>query len=257
MVNGTSYAFSKSKISILSNAFLNGYMRMQRNGIVDFGIVGRLIAARNFTNQIQNIRFLCKELIQVDARNNNKYHEILSNIDDSRKVNFLFGANYFYNSLFLSQQNSLFYSSVKMTSQKNVGIESGKFENIYGGYLPLGCNIIMRTGFEYYNIYPLWDWTKIPGVTAEENNFVLNDNGAQYTGDNSFAIGCSDGQNGCAAMDVSYKKLQARKSWFFFDSLIIALGNGINDLSNIRVTSSLNQCWNFSTPILNGVEKRS
>ncbi|EOR94162.1 hypothetical protein ADIARSV_2657 [Arcticibacter svalbardensis MN12-7] len=52
-----------------------------------------------------------------------------------------------------------------MCSSRTRGTESLNNENLLPNWLPFGATAIIRTGDEYYNIFGVWDWTKIPGVT--------------------------------------------------------------------------------------------
>jgi chondroitin AC lyase len=102
------------------------------------------------------------------------------------------------------------------------------------------------------DVFPAWDWTKIPGTTAEQNTLDF-ENGEEIgvRGTTSFVGGVTDAACGFAVMDLRRGNLRARKSWFFFDDGYTALGAGITCDSDNAVATSVNQCH------LEGAVKRS
>jgi chondroitin AC lyase len=99
----------------------------------------------------------------------------------------------------------------------------------------------MQSGREYHDIFPLWDWQKIPGATIEQKPDLTGD--ICRKGTRPFAGGVSDGMYGAAAFDFERDGLTARKSWFFFDSEFVCLGSGIGCSSGNPVVTTVNQCF--------------
>jgi chondroitin AC lyase len=99
----------------------------------------------------------------------------------------------------------------------------------------------MRTGREYHDIFPVWDWQKIPGTTVQLTPEL--EGKVNFKGTRSFAGGVSDGRYGCAAFDMERNGLLARKAWFFFDDEIVCLGAGIRCETGNPVVTTLNQCF--------------
>jgi chondroitin AC lyase len=99
-------------------------------------------------------------------------------------------------------------------------------------------------GNEYRNIFPAWDWNKIPGTTVELVPGLTKDDpkGVGITNKSDFVGGVSDGTNGLCAMELIRGKLAAKKSWFFFDHIYLCLGAGINSESDRDVVTCINQC---------------
>jgi len=64
-------------------------------------------------------------------------------------------------------------------------------------------------------------------------------------GNTQFVGGVTDGMYGAAAFDFHAEftgKLSARKTWFFFDNEIVALGANITCPGTNSVITSINQC---------------
>jgi chondroitin AC lyase len=94
------------------------------------------------------------------------------------------------------------------------------------------------------DIFPFWDWKKIPGTTVHQNNDVLPVLTARgYRIESNFVGGVSDEKNGIAVMDYNRNGLTAQKAWFMFDDKIVCLGSGISSAENLPVTTSVNQSF--------------
>ena len=64
------------------------------------------------------------------------------------------------------QQAESGYFSVKMVSSRTIGTESGNGENLLGFWLPFGLTYLVQRGDEYDGLPVVWDWSRLPGVTA-------------------------------------------------------------------------------------------
>ena len=147
---------------------------------------------------------------------------------------------HFWKSDMMTQHGENFYMSAKIISKRTYGTESLNNENIKGYNLPLGATNIMTTGKEYDNIYPVWDWTRIPGTTAIGNQDKTSLEGYQI-GNNEFGGGVSDGVNGIIAYKGKYNELQANKAYFFFDNMMFCIGSDISYVQNDNVLTSVEQ----------------
>jgi chondroitin AC lyase len=121
-----------------------------------------------------------------------------------------------------------------------------------------GMLLTYRTGTEYSNIYPVWRWSLLPGTTEVQVGNAYTCDNAQITDAAErlpFNGGVSDSFNGAACFDVNRTDgghtVRARKSWFFFEDTVIALGAGIASDSEVHVTTSLEQRnLDASSPVL-------
>jgi chondroitin AC lyase len=156
----------------------------------------------------------------------------------------LSGNKHFRNSDFQVQRSPRYYFSVKMCSERVIGAESCNSENIRGYYLGDGATYLYQSGKEYENIFPYWDWKKIPGTTTSQDDKelpILTASG--YRIKSSFVGGVSDGQNGIAAMDYNRNGITAKKAWFNFSNSIVCLGAGIKSAEAYPVATTVNQCF--------------
>lgn len=129
---------------------------------------------------------------------------------------------------YMAQRRKYYFTSVKMLSQRMLNAELVNSEGKKSVHLSDGANFIYRTGDEYLNIFPVWDWTKIPGTTAIQGTLETGEpNPIHARGKTTFDGSVSDGAYGAATMDLMRGNLSAEKSWFFFDSSYAALGTNI------------------------------
>ena len=115
-----------------------------------------------------------------------------------------------------------------------------------GNFVSDGSNAIVKTGDEYFNIFPAWNWTRIPGTTAPQMPDVpLGKNAWELRGISQFDGGVSDSLYGATTYyyDDTYGGIhtQARKAWFFFDHEVVCLGAGITSGSPYDVMTTVNQ----------------
>ena len=99
-------------------------------------------------------------------------------------------------------------------------------------------------GDEYLNIFPFWDWRKIPGITAYESEAPVPaffNYGAHVRNKTAFVGGVTDGETGMTAMVLDRDGLQAHKSWIFTRDYVLCLGAGIRSDSILAVTTSVDQ----------------
>jgi chondroitin AC lyase len=101
----------------------------------------------------------------------------------------------------------------------------------------------MVRGPEYNDIFPAWDWSRIPGTTVPVITTIplrtawgVNFGKAGYSG------GVSDSVYGATALAFNDYSTQARKAWFFFDEEVVCLGGTIKSTSSNPINTTVNQC---------------
>lgn len=125
------------------------------------------------------------------------------------------------------------YMSARMYSTRTMNTDNlaGCGEGLLSHYLAEGATCIMRHGDEYLNLFPVWDWQRVPGTTVELAPHSSAD--PQRKGASAFAGGASDGTVGVAAFQLQRDSLRARKAWFFFSDLAVCLGADIRCATDI------------------------
>jgi chondroitin AC lyase len=186
----------------------------------------------------------CHAMLELDPPRADEFERFLERIEAGADVPpdlQLSGNRSFWRSEFMTHHRPDWYMSVRMTSPLVVQSETCNSENLHGQLLSDGVTYIMRDGEEYRQIFSVWDWRRLPGITAEltgESPGIANGR----RGERSFVGGVSDGECGAAVMDFARGDLSARKAWFFFDDTAVCLGAGITCDSEHPVFTSVNQC---------------
>jgi len=136
-----------------------------------------------------------------------------------------------------------YYTSARMFSTRTFNTDGYiNSEGKKSHHLADGVTYIFRSGDEYKDIFPVWDWRRLPGITAEQKAEPLSPSKMQSKGKTSFVGGVSDGTYGLAAMDFVRDTLSAKKAWFYFDDEFVCLGAGLTCPTDNLVLTSINQC---------------
>jgi chondroitin AC lyase len=241
--NGTSLSAEQNKLNILFDLINEGYHRILWKGYMDVNGLGRQFYKQSQPHKAFSTGFSANGLRSVDAVNKDKYKAFLDdNFYSKDRSTKLIVLHHFWKSDQTVYRRPKWMTSVKMSSLRVIGSEAGNGDNMKGYYLADGATYTYINGDEYNNIFPVWDWSKLPGVTAYETNAalkVLGFNG--YMNNHRFVGNVSDGKTGLTSMQLNRDKLSAAKSWIFTDDFVLCMGSGIATDSVCTVTTSIEQ----------------
>ncbi len=241
--HGLSFAFPQAKQDILIRYVLEGTQWLFRRGDWALAVHGREISRPGASTTMvlygadKALQGALQQLRRVAGNRGGEIEAFLNHIKGGND-GALEGNKHFWRSDIMSHRRSPFTASLRMTSTTTGRTESINSENLKGGYFPFGSLFLQRRGDEYRDIRPVWDWSRIPGVTSPHKNATPN---GTVQGNTLFVGGVSDGQYGVAAMDLNHDGVTGHKSWFFFDREIVALGSDIVGTGNDPVFTSVNQ----------------
>ena len=122
-----------------------------------------------------------------------------------------------------------------------IGAETCNSENLLGLHLGDGVTYFMRSGQEYYDLFPLWDWRRLPGTTCLQDDGSLTPSAKRCYGGSDFVGGTTDGHRGISVLEYRRNGLQANKSWFFLDDVVVCLGAGVTSNGTQQVLTSIEQ----------------
>lgn len=239
---GTSYSFSEEQIALISDFARNGYLQSMRGRYVDFSVIGRGIARNNATRTNSG---LVKQLQEIDIDDHkDEYRYAIERIDGKQAPSYQIEPRniHYWRSDYTVHHRPEFMVSVNIASSRTIRTESGNKENLTGQWLTEGATNIAVKGDEYYNIFPNWEWNKIPGTTTPEiKNLKKRTNWVAKLGNADFVGGVSDGLNGVTVYKMDDYNTKAKKAWFFFEDKIISLGAEISADSPENINTTINQ----------------
>jgi chondroitin AC lyase len=237
ILRGTQFNFEENKIEILRKYLLEGQQWVTWKNEMDISACGRQIGPDRPQSKAESLARDFEKMQTLDPSFAAEYEKA----NDYRS---LVGNKHFWRSDIQIQRTPDYYFSVKMSSNRVIGAESCNSENLQGYYLGDGATYLYQTAREYKNIFPFWDWKKIPGTTTLQDDAplpVLTARGYRIPSD--FVGGVSDGENGIAVLDYNRLGLGVKKSWFMFDDKIICLGSNVNSSEDLPATTSVNQSF--------------
>jgi chondroitin AC lyase len=242
LAKGTAWELPKAKEQILSNYLLEGQQWMTHTGFFDYNAFGREISRENFA--VYPLEQACKMLALIDTVNEPTYQTFGNQLSTGQRKTPLVGNRNFFRSDFMVHQRPNYYFSVRGTSNRTVGSESGNGENQNGFYLGKGNTFLVRRGDEYKDIFPVWNWRKLPGTIIEQSNDVLPhfDWGKGTKGKTPFVYGISDGMYGCFGYDYVFEQIKAKRAWFMFDKEIVGMVAGLSTNGKSDFFQTINQC---------------
>ncbi len=251
---GTPFAIPQDKITILRDFVLDTYLGVVRGQYIFFNVAGRGVSRNNALSQAGFIKNLTR-LAAIDPAAGARYLQAAERLSGAQPADYGITAsntNYFRGDYMVHRRPG-FSIGVRMVSQRTFRSEEGNGENTRGYFLSDGSTDIALVGNEYQNIFPTWDWAKIPGVTCPAfTDIPRMEANWTHLGESAFTGGVSDGIYGAAAYRMNNREdgvnTAARKSWFMFDREVVCLGSGIGSSSGLDVNTTLNQCFLSGAP---------
>jgi chondroitin AC lyase len=242
-IQGAGFSFPESSLKLVIDYFLDGICQsMVYATYPDPGAMNRDISRRNAL-EAEDIS-LPQNLLQASSYRANELASIISIRQGKTKAQFT-KDRYFWHSHYYTHERPAYYASVRMHSARANNMEEPhNEEGIKNHYYGDGSLFLSRTGQELFNIFPVWDWRKIPGATIVQTDQFPHWRQLAKKGRTDFAGAVSDGRYGVAAFDFAsvHDPLKAHKAWFFFDQEIVCLGTGIQADTALPVATTLNQC---------------
>ena len=237
---GTAFAYPPEKIMLLSAYILDGSQWLAFGSHSDFGAEGRQITRPGQTAQY--LGKAAQDMLKVATGRENEFRALSARIAGKPVVKPLTGNKHFHRSDIMVHHRPGWYMSARMYSERTLNTDSlaGCDEGLLSHYLAEGATYIMHHGNEYLDIFPVWDWQRVPGTTVELAPHCPGN--PSRNGESAFAGAASDGTVGVAAFHLKRDSLRARKAWFFFSNVAVCLGTDIHCGTDHAVITTLNQC---------------
>jgi len=239
---GTTLALDQKQLSILNSFLEGGYRWILWHGYMDINGLDRQLFHNAQIHKTLTVAYSAQGLAKSGQPTCLKTNENILNENFTSAKNTFTGHKHFWESDQTIHRRPEWMASVKMASSRVIGTELVNEDNLKGFYMGDGATYTYEKGNEYLNVFPFWDWRKIPGVTAYESNLPF----PQLKGNNprnksTFVGGVTDGKWGMTAMELNRDGLKAHKVWVFTDHFVLCLGAGIQTDSNLVVTTAMDQ----------------
>jgi len=254
-LRGTPWAMPAEKLSIYRDYLLEGLNWTCWRGAMDISACGRQFFPNAPREKAANISRVMAQSTLIDPAHADAYRRFVARnkpeTRDALPPDDLTGNKYFWRSDYMVHRTPQFMATLKMSSRRVIGAELVNSENLSGYRIADGALYLYRTGNEYADIFPVWDWRKLPGITAPQT--PLPD--FKHSQLDSELVGAvTDGARGIAMLRYARKgeNLTANKAYFFCGEggTILCLGAGITGKSDAGIATGINQCHLNSEPIV-------
>lgn len=235
LLRKTPFAFDESKLSIVRGLALEGSQWFLWKNTFDIGGSGRQLFRGELVKKKNSVLTSFRNLKKLDTAYANAYAQ-------AQNYKTLTGNKHFWNSDFHISRTPNYLFTLKMSSSRVSGYETVNFENMLGYHLGSGMTLLYQSDKEYLDIFPFWDWKKLPGTTIiQDQDPIPVSNAWGYKIEGDFVGGLTNGTNGVAVLQYNRGGLKANKSWFMIDDQIVCLGSGITAQTPFNVTTAINQ----------------
>lgn len=234
-------------MELISNFLLKAYIPTIRGHYMMYNAIGRGMARKGGTSRSSFVSSL-ESMKKLDPANINKYDEAVKRISGKESVSFGLESynRHFWRADYTLHQRPEYTIDVRMASKRTRRCENGNGENLKGYFITEGGTQIVMRGDEYVDIYPVWDWSHIPGTTTPALSKVPQPGAWGQNGQSSFAGGVSDSIYGVTTYQMvdntNNINTSGKKSWFFFDKEIVCMGNDISSTNASPINTTVNQC---------------
>ena len=150
--DGTPWAVPDERRQVLEKLVVNGYMPIVWRGSLDMGALGRRIGpgvARTKGGLALNVAAALGVSTNASA-----------------------GLHWFPKSACGVYRGKDWMASVKCETASITGKERGNNDNLLGAHTADGALFTYVTGDEYRDVFPLWNWRHIPGITSYDEKMV-------------------------------------------------------------------------------------
>lgn len=242
---GTEYFMSAEQLNIMYKFVSETLLKSIRNNKIFYNVIGRSVSRANGLNA--NMSTLVTRMKQTDSSNSAGYAKLLNLIKSGDYSSISETYTNFYIGDYGLYQSSAYSAGVRAYSSRTSKCEKGNGENLKGYFLTEGSMALQISGNEYENTFPIWDWCKIPGITAPlMNNIPSGGSNWEQLGTSDFVGGVSNGKIGSFVYKMNLTEnnvdVSANKSWFFWGNEIYCLGNGITSSMSESIATTVNQC---------------
>lgn len=253
VTHGTQYAISQEKTELMGYYLRETFPNVIRSRFANYNCMGRNVSRKDDLSSLDYwIVNLYNRIKEVDDLHKHDYDTIIKRLKSEIPVEegIVPTHNFYFCSDYTVHNRDKFNFGLRTQSVRTTRCETMNMENLLGYYISDGSYSITRSGTEYSNIMPLWNWKLLPGVTSPQDVDVPWEDKLNM-GCSAWSGGVSDSLYGVTSVKYydQYMGINtgANKAWFCFDNEIVCLGSNIQ--SDHHVSTGVNQCWGGSFEI--------
>jgi len=239
----TALAFSPTQLSILHDYVFEGENWVVWHGYMDVSACNRQLFKQAQAGKALTLCVAADQLKMADEFHAGQYDDLLARNLQPGVIPEKKGSKHFWRSDLTVFRGTESYISVRACSPRVKGTEFTNNENKKGHFISDGSTIFLRNGNEYNDIFPVWDWNKLPGVTAPLLDSVRPDiKNDDYHNPNPFVGGLTHNDCGITTFHLSRNGIDAKKSWFYIRGVFVCLGADIRSTTGKEIITGVNQC---------------
>ncbi len=251
ILSGSPYQFSEKSLKNFTSHVLDGQRHLSRGGYFDYNCIGREISRPGATDIASKDQFGFYQSLKrmkntAEMPRKDEIAAYIASIEDVTQ-DVMCDVKYFSIVKYLSNKQPGYYIGVRGHDKSLRGGEQLLGENILGYNLCYGSVIcIMEDGDEYSKVFPVWDFSMIPGTTAYEESDEMLIGRGEWKHDPGRGISCtgaSDGHIGMMHMELVSKGISGELVFVTYESGIAVLAKHLHaENCGKRIRTTLNQC---------------
>lgn len=245
MFQGTSYAWEEKRLKVLRDYLLEGMRWVVWKGYMDVSSCGRQLFRSAQEGKALSLGKALQHMKVADPAYARQYEYFYGkHIRKDGTGNEPAGFRFFPYSDFGVYRGRDWCATLKMSSGRVIGSEIVNSENLRGDYAGSGVLLVYRKGNEYEDIFPVWDWQRLPGVTCREDKLLFRQQREweMFRNEADFVGGISDGEQGMMAMQLKQNGIEGCKTYFFTEDAIVCVGSGLRSNEPGRLVTGFAQC---------------
>lgn len=244
---GTQYQLPAEKLELLTTFTRIGYLNLIRGKHYLYNVIGRGLSRPGALNASSAVN-MTDLTSNLDTPHSSEYEAAIKRLSGEKPASYgmATGQKHFWRGDYSLCYSPAYSFDVRMASTRTYRNENGNGENLKGYFLSEGAHTITVDGDEYLDIFPVWNWTRIPGITAPQKTSIPKPAQWGTYGTSNFAGGVSNGSQGISVFSLNNSEYGintvAKKAWFMFGDEIICLGAGITSTATEEINTTANQC---------------
>jgi chondroitin AC lyase len=245
-LHGSYWELDREMVDLLEGQMLVAVQAMTFGNWFDYNAVGRAVSRPMSASLGIGFIDVLNRLLKMDPREPEALRALLQRIEEDAvsPENHYSGTRAFYVGEFISHIRENYYSSVRLISERTRRNEVLNHEGRRNRFFGDGVQFTLVHGDEYDELPPVWNFARLPGITAPQTENLHPAVGSGEPGRAGYAGVLSNVGQGIAAMRVDMDGLEGWKSWFLLERGIVALGSGFSasaEFANDSLNTTLNQ----------------